>query len=176
MSRTFREDPRIRRTRQLIVQAFQELLGEQDFESLTIQEIADRATVNRVTVYAHFADKYALLDFAFTESFTAASYAHCAPSGGAHVEAGIGQQLQRQLYTFLLTWLNKTEADQSMTELRATIASWAIYGVSKRWSEGQHNESVQDFARQALPMIAASFNVHVDSTPRHNLVAQRQSR
>lgn len=55
-------DPRVRRTRQLLLQAFAGLLNEKSFEAITIQEIADRATVNRVTFYAHFQDKYALLE------------------------------------------------------------------------------------------------------------------
>lgn len=55
-------DPRVRRTRHLLKQAFTELMTEKSFEAITIQDIADRATVNRVTFYAHFQDKYALLE------------------------------------------------------------------------------------------------------------------
>lgn len=55
-------DRRIIRSRQMIMQAFIGLLGEQDFEKITIQGIADRANVNRGTVYLHFTDKYALLE------------------------------------------------------------------------------------------------------------------
>ena len=80
MSRREREDPRIVRTRQLIVRAFQELLGEKDFEALTIQEIADRATINRVTFYAHFEDKYVLLEAAFNQSFASELCAIVSPS------------------------------------------------------------------------------------------------
>jgi AcrR family transcriptional regulator len=192
MSRRDREDPRIVRTRQLIVRAFQELLGEKDFEALTIQEIADRATINRVTFYAHFEDKYVLLEAAFNQSFASElcaivsptaefnrsnlqllietvcvflekAYAHCAPSGRAHVEAGLGRQLQQQLYAFVLTWLKQTESDQDAAELQATVASWAIYGVAKRWNEGKRKETVRNFARQALPMIAASFDLRAEA-------------
>jgi AcrR family transcriptional regulator len=62
-------DPRVRRTRQLIVQAFVELLVEKGFEALTVQDIANRATVNRATFYAHFEDKYALLNYSIRERF-----------------------------------------------------------------------------------------------------------
>jgi AcrR family transcriptional regulator len=58
-----REDPRVIRTRQLILQAFTELLHEKSFEEITIQEIADKATINRVTFYAHFQDKFELLEY-----------------------------------------------------------------------------------------------------------------
>jgi AcrR family transcriptional regulator len=57
-----RVDPRVLRTRQLLQRAFSDLLNEKSFEAITVQEIADRATVNRVTFYAHFQDKYALLE------------------------------------------------------------------------------------------------------------------
>jgi len=57
-----RVDPRVLRTRQLLQRAFTDLLNEKSFEAITVQEIADRATVNRVTFYAHFQDKYALLE------------------------------------------------------------------------------------------------------------------
>ena len=55
-------DPRVRRTRQLLRQALMELLAEKSFQAITVQDIAERATVNRVTFYAHFDDKYALLE------------------------------------------------------------------------------------------------------------------
>ncbi len=57
-----RVDPRITRTRKLIREALVALLAEKNFESVTVQDIAERATVNRATFYAHFTDKFALLD------------------------------------------------------------------------------------------------------------------
>ncbi|MBS5913907.1 MAG: helix-turn-helix transcriptional regulator, partial [Paenibacillus macerans] len=54
-------DRRIAKTRQAIMEAFVMLMGEKSFEKITIQEIADRANVNRGSVYLHFTDKYALL-------------------------------------------------------------------------------------------------------------------
>lgn len=61
-TRAAREDRRVTRTRKLIREAFVSLLGEKNFESITVQDIAERATVNRATFYAHFTDKFALLD------------------------------------------------------------------------------------------------------------------
>lgn len=55
-------DPRVKRTHKLIVDAFVSLQAEKSFDDITIQDITDRATVNRATFYAHFPDKYALLD------------------------------------------------------------------------------------------------------------------
>jgi AcrR family transcriptional regulator len=55
-------DPRVQRTRQLLREAFMALVGERkNIHSISIQEVARRATVNRATFYAHFEDKYALV-------------------------------------------------------------------------------------------------------------------
>ncbi|MBY9078096.1 TetR/AcrR family transcriptional regulator C-terminal domain-containing protein [Paenibacillus sp. HN-1] len=50
------KDPRILRTRQLIREAFIELLQEMDIEKITVNRIAERATINRVTFYLHYKD------------------------------------------------------------------------------------------------------------------------
>jgi AcrR family transcriptional regulator len=64
-----KEDPRVRRTRELIVRAFNELAAEKGHTGLTVQEIAKRATVNRATFYAHFAEQYELFDHIISETF-----------------------------------------------------------------------------------------------------------
>ncbi|QYR19336.1 TetR/AcrR family transcriptional regulator [Paenibacillus sp. sptzw28] len=51
-----RMDPRILRTRQLIRDAFVELLQEMDLEKISVNRIAERATINRVTFYLHYRD------------------------------------------------------------------------------------------------------------------------
>ena len=53
-------DPRVKRTRKLLQDALLELLTEKNFDAITVQDIAERSTINRATFYAHFADKYAL--------------------------------------------------------------------------------------------------------------------
>lgn len=56
-------DPRVKRTRQLLIQAFTELLEQKkNIYSISVQDIAARATVNRATFYAHFEDKFAFLE------------------------------------------------------------------------------------------------------------------
>lgn len=62
-------DRRVQRTHQLLRQAAIEVMQEKGFLATTIQDIADRANVNRGTFYAHFADKYALLDEIIREQF-----------------------------------------------------------------------------------------------------------
>lgn len=55
-------DRRILKTREAIIKAFVELISEKNFEQITINEIAERANVNRGTVYLHYVDKFDLLD------------------------------------------------------------------------------------------------------------------
>ena len=62
-------DPRIKRTRQVIVQSFDELIKEKGFQSLSVQDITTRAGINRATFYAHFPDKYDLLEQAIQQNF-----------------------------------------------------------------------------------------------------------
>ena len=64
-----RVDPRVKRTRELIVRAFNELVAEKGHTGLTVQEIAERATINRATFYAHFNDQYELFDHVISEAF-----------------------------------------------------------------------------------------------------------
>ncbi|HZQ08381.1 MAG TPA: TetR/AcrR family transcriptional regulator [Anaerolineae bacterium] len=129
-----RVDPRARRTRELILKAFGELLSEKSFESITVQEIADRATVNRATFYAHFEDKYTLLDESFAELVDQVLYkklppgatfnpmnvqlliqticelltdihAHCAPTLRGQFDSLLEKQIINRLYQVLISWL-----------------------------------------------------------------------
>ncbi|GHO47839.1 TetR/AcrR family transcriptional regulator [Ktedonospora formicarum] len=62
-------DRRVQRTHQLLRQAAIETMKEKGFLAMTIQDIADRANVNRGTFYAHYLDKYALLDELIHDQF-----------------------------------------------------------------------------------------------------------
>jgi AcrR family transcriptional regulator len=52
---------RLQHTRQLLQQAFIEVAHEKGTVATTVQDITERADVNRGTFYLHFVDKYALL-------------------------------------------------------------------------------------------------------------------
>jgi AcrR family transcriptional regulator len=62
-------DPRAKRTRKLLQQALMELLQERNFTGISILDITERASINRATFYAHFPDKYALLNSMLREQF-----------------------------------------------------------------------------------------------------------
>jgi AcrR family transcriptional regulator len=55
-------DLRIKRTRKLVRDALVELIDERGFDAITVQDIAERAMINRATFYRHFTDKYELLE------------------------------------------------------------------------------------------------------------------
>jgi AcrR family transcriptional regulator len=62
-------DPRIRRTRQLLQGAMLSLMKTKPFDEISVQDIADAATVNRATFYDHYTDKYALLESTIASGF-----------------------------------------------------------------------------------------------------------
>ena len=55
-------DRRTLKTRRAICDAFAELLSEKPLHKITVQEIADKSDVNRVTFYKHYLDVYDLYD------------------------------------------------------------------------------------------------------------------
>ena len=66
---TEREDPRVLRTQHLLLHAFSDLYSEKGFHAMTVQDITERAGVNRGTFYSHFEDKYAILEYWLREQF-----------------------------------------------------------------------------------------------------------
>src|SRR5499427_1773938 len=58
-------DPRIERSRQVILQAVLEELSELGYGALTIESAARRARVGKATIYRHWPDKLALIADAF---------------------------------------------------------------------------------------------------------------
>lgn len=126
-------DPRVKRTRQLLVQAFADLIQEKSFQSITVQDITERATVNRATFYAHFEDKYDLMDYSIRDAFRHflaarlpddakfnadnvrvlvltvcefidSFYSHCAPSD-QQVLLLMETNITGELYDLVLSWL-----------------------------------------------------------------------
>jgi AcrR family transcriptional regulator len=126
-------DPRVKRTRKLILDAFQSLLVEKGFNAISVQDIADRATVNRATFYAHFVDKRDLLDHLIGAWFQellsrrqlnatpftldnlrrlvvtvmesmAEIHGHCSPPHD-DLDSSIEAKARQQLFEFLRNWL-----------------------------------------------------------------------
>ena len=68
-------DARVRRTRDALGDALVALMQEKPFETITVQEVLDRAHVSRSTFYTHYSDKDDLLMSDSEEFFEALSMA-----------------------------------------------------------------------------------------------------
>lgn len=62
-----KEDLRIVRTRKLLSNTLLDMMEETSIEKISVIDLCNRAMVNRATFYAHFEDKYHLLNFALEE-------------------------------------------------------------------------------------------------------------
>lgn len=67
MRNSGKEDKRKYRSKRDLANALQELLEEKDFGEITIQELADKAMVSKLTFYNNFYDKNELLQFLFNK-------------------------------------------------------------------------------------------------------------
>jgi AcrR family transcriptional regulator len=70
-----REDARVRRTRDALGDALVALMQEKPFDTITVQDVLDRAHVSRSTFYSHYSDKDDLLMSDADEFFQALSMA-----------------------------------------------------------------------------------------------------
>lgn len=69
ISQSQKNHTQISRTYNLIQDAFLSLSNEKSFEDITVKDVSRRAPVNRSTFYAHFQDKYDLLDSFISDRF-----------------------------------------------------------------------------------------------------------
>jgi len=67
MQKKHRTDRRIQRTRQALRKALLELIKEKGYDSLSVEEITQRANLGRATFYLHYKDKEDLLVDEFSE-------------------------------------------------------------------------------------------------------------
>lgn len=183
-------DPRVKRTRTLIQQAFVDLLAEKGFQSITVQDITQRAEINRATFYAHFPDKYALLETTiyqtfrqelgkrtlnachFSETnlralvltvceFIAQSDTHCKVSD-SQFEMLVERQVRKQIQDLLEMWLVQVGSEID-PKTAATATSWTIYGLALQWAHDKSRPSVEQYVDQVLPLIASNLRLKRDS-------------
>jgi AcrR family transcriptional regulator len=180
------EDPRVIRTRSLIVTAFNELLHAKGFEQMTVGDIAAQATVNRATFYAHFDDKYSLFAYATRVQFREILHQHItinAPYSGEQLK-----QLIKSLYIFihqlhascarsfrsfepmvsgevvaevvevLKAW-RLTKCDEMMNgNLVTSMVSWGLYGAIRDWILSQHPNLDESFTERLVVLSDPLLN------------------
>jgi AcrR family transcriptional regulator len=147
-----REDPRVKRTRGLIVRAFGELVAEKGHRGLTVQEIAERATVNRATFYDHFRDQYELLDYFMSESFREELRRRLPESPGLDEESLRALVLTTCDFLSGLETSCRTSDRQFRPFIEAQVAS-EIYEVLLGWIEAAPQETN---GRPVAPEVTAS--------------------
>lgn len=173
-------DPRILRTRKLIMDSFIELSSKKEFKDITVKDITTEAMINRATFYYHFEDIYDLLEKVLSEVlsinidsnafeknelneqsitsiFVAITEFQRSLSNRCHrgYEDTIARIIREQLSVILLRMLkvqNKTEAEESL-RITAVLLSWGIYGASVEWRRNGKQVPPEKFIQPAIPYI-----------------------
>ncbi len=175
-------DPRIRRTRGLLQDALKRLLEEKEFDKITIQDIAEAATLNRATFYAHYPDKFALLeehirvtflqllecrkirfDGSCATAFHPIVLAVCdylaelqksRASKQRQFEAFVEGTVIDQIRVILMDGYRKHPSETGINpELIVATASWAIYGAAKQWVNNPDRSPADDFVATAVNLV-----------------------
>jgi AcrR family transcriptional regulator len=192
-------DPRVRRTRQLLQQALDNLLKTRDFESISVQDIAEEATVNRATFYDHFPDKFALLEYSVAASFYGLMSARnvkfdssCASTLSAVIlgvcnyldslprsECERRKQMEPYLESAVIGVVRRTilkgiknhPSDRGASpEMIATTLSWAIYGAAREWLHTPDHVPAEQIVTTIMALIAPIL-VGFEPTPAQQTVS-----
>jgi AcrR family transcriptional regulator len=175
-------DPRIVRSRHMLMEALAKLLINNNFDDISIQEIADEATLNRATFYLHYPDKNALLQamaaLRFGEliarrglSFTDCDGALRAIALGVcdYLAATTGcpgqlakMPLEGSIIPVVEDMFRKGAADHAMApgtdpELLATTAAWAIFGAARRWYQTPDRIPAEEMAAKIEATVKPIF-------------------
>lgn len=69
MNKNKKEDLRVVKTKQLIINSFLELVEEKGYSKVTVTDIVNKAMINRNTFYLHYLDKENLINELITENY-----------------------------------------------------------------------------------------------------------
>ena len=175
-------DPRIRRSRNMLMEALAKLLTKKDFDDISIQEIAAEATLNRATFYLHYPDKDALLqamtDLRFRDlmerrgiSFTDCNGALRAIALGvcdylAESTSCPGQLAQIPLEGSIIPVVEGMFKEGLARHgiapgvdaaLLATTAAWAVFGAARRWFQTLDRIPAEEMAAKIETMVGPVF-------------------
>jgi AcrR family transcriptional regulator len=181
-------DPRILRTRRLLQESLCKLLKKKPFDEISVQDIAEQATLNRATFYDHYRDKFALLECMVAGRFhellrerevqfdgTCAStlkatvLAVCdyltglkGPEGGRplepRMEAAVLAVLRRMFLDGIRRYPHK---DGPAPEVMAAAAGWALYGAAREWVENPERGTPEEIADTVTRLVAPILQLPV---------------
>jgi AcrR family transcriptional regulator len=172
-------DPRILRSRRMLMDSLAKLLIKKDFGDISIQEIADEATLNRATFYLHYPDKNALLQamtgVRFRDlierrgiTFTGCNGALRAIALGvcdylAETTRCPGQLAQIRLEGSIIPvvegmfkeGISRHAAAPGVDDpgLLATTAAWAVFGAARRWFQTPDRIPAEEMAAKIETMV-----------------------
>jgi len=171
-------DPRILRSRRMLMDSLAKLLIKKAFEDISVQEIADEATLNRATFYLHYPDKNALLqamtDVRFRDlldrrriTFTDCHGALRAIALGVcdylAERAGCPTQLARIPLEGSIIPVVEGMFKEGLTlhgtapgvdaGLVATTAAWAVFGAARRWFQTPNRVPAEEMAARIETMV-----------------------
>lgn len=162
-------DPRKKRTVKVLRAAMVELLKEQEFSKITVQDITERAEVNRATFYDHYVDKYELLNDLVREDFLArlegklpdeplltldnlriltfvvtdylgGFVGHCAPTTRSDEQFIMMQQVQISARNIIREWANRSLRGGGHNPVSAdTIATVSSFAIFGTILEWAHD-------------------------------------
>ena len=184
MSET-KTDPRVLRTRKLIMDSFIELSEKKEFKDITVKDITTEAVINRATFYYHFQDIYDLLEKvlsevllinldysvyenseineeAFVSIFKAITNFQKSLSNRCHrgYEDTIARIIKEQLEFIFYKMLVKQHStdDEKALRVTAVMLSWGIYGASVEWRRNSQTIAPEEFIKSAIPYITNGIN------------------
>ena len=71
-------------------------------------------------------------------------------------EALVETQIKKQVFDLLTHWLKQSKS-KIPTELPATVATWAIYGLASNYSHNKKHPALEKFVDEALPLAAVNL-------------------
>lgn len=150
-------DLRVRRTKKMLQDAFMALMAQKPFPDITVQDITERAMVNRGTFYDHFADKYALMEYALRESFRQALRDKL-PSNFSFTENNLGLLILAtcEFLASLHAHCLPSERDQFPVHVQTQITN-VVQEILSGWFRAAHSANRRDAADLAAAVISWSI-------------------
>lgn len=171
-------DPRILRSRRMLMDSLARLLAKKEFEDISVQEIADEATLNRATFYLHYPDKSALLqamtDLRFRElvacrgiSFTdcngalraialgvcdylAETTGYAGHSTQIPVDASMIRVVEDMFNEGAAHHANVPSIDPALV---SATAAWAVFGAVRHWLQTSDRIPAEEMAAKIETMV-----------------------
>jgi AcrR family transcriptional regulator len=175
-------DPRILRSRRMLMDSLVKLLNRKEFADISVQEIADEATLSRATFYLHYPDKNALLRAMTAERFRdliarrRLVFSNCDGALRA-IALGVCDYLAET--TGCPSQLSKMPLESSIIpvvedmfregashhqlkpgvdpELLATTAAWAIFGAARAWYQAPDRIPAEEMAARIEAVVKPVF-------------------